>query len=131
MPRTSSTNPPYADTVAKYLKETNADREKVAADIAKYAASLGYPDNLDFAAWHWVKKQGLQPPPLNQQAPFTVLDKPYVTMAEGLKVPTNTGFNIRGYFIHGKLGATKKGNDMYVFTMVDESGVRDVLIFGE
>ena len=30
-----STNPPYADTVAKYLKETNADREKVAADIAK------------------------------------------------------------------------------------------------
>src|SRR5205807_6741913 len=31
----------------------------------------------------------------------------------------------------GKLGATKKGNDMYVFTMADETGVRDVLVFGE
>src|SRR5439155_21814232 len=130
MPRTSSTNPPYSETVAKYVKETNSDPTVVATEIAKYGASLGM-SNMDFVAWHWVKKQGLQPPPLNQAAPFTVLDKPYISMAEGLKIATNTGYTIRGYLIKGKLGSTKKGNDMFVFTMVDESGARDVLVFGD
>lgn len=128
--RTSSTNPPYAETVSKYIKETNADPAFVAAEIAKYASSLAM-ENLDFVAWHWVKKQGLAPPPLNTAPPFTSLQVPYVTMAEGLKVGANTGFTIRGYYIGGKLGVTGKGTDMYIMNMLDESGVHDLLVFGD
>lgn len=124
--------PPLTETLNKYVEETGADRAKTLGQIEEFARRLGTPDQLDFSAWLWVRNQGSQPPALTLSTPFSTIDKPYITMAEALQIAgDNTSFIIRGWLFGYKNIKTKKNTDMVAIGLADESGFRDVLVFGE
>lgn len=124
--------PPLTETLNKYVEETGGDRAKILGQIEEFARRLGTPNQLDFAAWLWVRNQGSQPPALTLSTPFSTIDKPYITMAEALQIAgDNTSFVIRGWLFGYKNIKTKKNTDMVAIGLADESGLRDVLVFGE
>src|SRR5438876_1103457 len=93
--------PPYQETVQKYAKETGLDMKAITDAIEAHREKLR-TKNLNVAAWSYVLAQGKAPPALKADSvPFTMVDKPYITISEvvgiGSTIAENMGFNVRGY----------------------------------